>query len=93
MYKRQIVKCGDASNGKLLWQLRLKGAFTSSPVAADGHLYYCSENGITYVIDISGAKGKIVSENQLGATILCTPAIAANSVFVRSDGHLWKISR
>ena len=88
-----IVKCGDASNGKLLWQLRLKGAFTSSPVAADGHLYYFGENGMTYVIDISGAKGKIVSENELGATILCTPAIADNSVFVRSDGHLWKISR
>ena len=88
-----IVKCGDTSNGKLLWQLRLKGAFTSSPVAADGHLYYFGENGMTYVIDISGAKGKIVSENELGATILCTPAIADNSVFVRSDGHLWKISR
>ena len=88
-----IVKCGDAGTGKLLWQLRLKGAFTSSPVAADGHLYYFSETGLTYVVDITGPKGKIVAENELGATILCTPAIADNSIFVRSDGHLWKISR
>jgi len=88
-----IVKCGDASTGKLLWQLRLKGAFTSSPVAADGHLYYFSETGRTYVVDVTGPKGKIIAENELGATILCTPAIADNSVFVRSDGHLWKISR
>ncbi len=88
-----IVKCGDAKTGKLLWQLRLKGAFTSSPVAADGHLYYFSENGKAYVVDVSGPKGKIVAENELGATILCTPAIADHSVFVRSDGHLWKISR
>jgi len=88
-----IVKCSDATNGKLIWQLRLKGAFTSSPVAADGHLYYFGETGLTYVVDASGPKGKIVSENPLGATILCTPAIADNSVFVRSHGHLWKISR
>jgi len=88
-----IVKCSNAANGKLIWQLRLKGAFTSSPVAADGHLYYFSETGLTYVVDATGPKGKIVSENQLGATILCTPAIADNSVFVRSNGHLWKISR
>jgi outer membrane protein assembly factor BamB len=88
-----IVKCGDAGTGKLLWQLRLKGAFTSSPVAADGHLYYFSETGLTYVVDITGPKGKIVAENELGATILCTPAIADNSIFVRSDGYLWKISR
>ena len=88
-----IVKCGDATTGKLLWQLRLKGAFTSSPVAANGHLYYFGETGMTYVVDINGPKGKIVAENELGATILCTPAIANNSVFVRSDGHLWKISR
>ena len=66
---------------------------TSSPVAADGHLYYFSETGLTYVVDASGPKGKIVSENPLGATILCTPAIADNSIFVRSHGHLWKISR
>ena len=51
-----IVKCGDAATGKLLWQLRLKGAFTSSPVAANGHLYYFGETGTTYVIDVTGAK-------------------------------------
>ena len=88
-----IIKCGDAATGKLLWQLRLKGAFTSSPVAANGHLYYFSETGLTYVVDVTGPKGKIVAENQLGETILCTPAIASDSVFVRSNGFLWKISR
>ena len=49
--------------------------------------------GLTFVVDVTGPKGKIVAENQLGETILCTPAIASDSVFVRSNGFLWKISR
>ncbi|HCD01647.1 MAG TPA: pyrrolo-quinoline quinone, partial [Planctomycetaceae bacterium] len=57
------------------------------------HLYYFGETGATYVVDVTGAKGKIVAENAMGATILCTPAIADNAVFVRSNGHLWKISK
>ncbi len=90
---RAILKCGDTATGKLLWQLRLEGAFTSSPVAADGHLFFFNEKGVAHVVDVTGEKGKIVAKNELGETILCTPAIANNALFVRSNGHLWKISR
>ena len=49
--------------------------------------------GTVRVIDVTGKKGKIVAKNELGETILCTPAIANDALFVRSHDHLWKISR
>lgn len=88
-----ILKCADVATGKLAWQLRLEGPFTSTPVAADGHLYLFNEKGRVQVVKLGGPKGKIVAKNEMGATILCTPAIANDALFVRSDGHLWKISR
>jgi len=87
-----ILKCADPATGKLLWQVRLEGPITSSPVAAGGHLYVFNEKGQAQVVKL-GEKGEVVARNDLGETILCTPAIAHQAIFVRSDGHLWKIAR
>ena len=35
-------------------------------------------------------EGKVVSTIELNETILGTPAISGNALYVRSDGHLWK---
>ena len=86
-----ILKCAEAQTGKLVWQLRLKGPFSSSPVASGGRLYLFNEEGTAFVVQL-GETGKIVSENKLGETILCTPAIADGALYVRSDHHLWKIA-
>ncbi len=37
-------------------------------------------------------KGEIVSSHDFGETILGTPSIAGNALYVRSDKHLWKIA-
>ena len=87
-----ILKCAGAEKGDLLWQLRLEGPFSSSPVAAGGHLYFFNEHGSAQIVAVR-EEGKIVGQGALGETILCTPAIARGALFVRSDGHLWKIAR
>jgi hypothetical protein len=38
-------------------------------------------------------EGTIVSQLDLAETILCSPAVANDALYVRSDGHLWKLSR
>src|SRR5262249_23744376 len=50
-----ILNCAEAATGKLLWQERLKGPFSASPVAGDGKLYCTNEAGATFVIEV-GAK-------------------------------------
>jgi len=43
-------------------------------------------------VDISGDIGEVVSEFDLGETILATPSISRNSLYIRSDQTLWKFS-
>ena len=88
-----VVACADLKTGKRLWQLRLKGPFTSSPVAAGGHLFFFNEKGLGQVVKPGAKSGTIAGEGDLGETILATPAIANGAVYVRSDGHLWKIAK
>jgi outer membrane protein assembly factor BamB len=87
-----VLNCADLKTGNLEWQLRLKGPFTSSLVAAAGHVYAFNEEGLGQVVK-TGAKGELVGTGELGEVILCTPAIANGALYVRSDGHLWKIAQ
>ena len=88
-----VLKCADAETGKLIWQLRLKGRrFSGSPVAAAGHLYLFSEDGLAQVVELGGQRGRVVSSNDFGETLLASPAIARGALYVRSDEHLWKIA-
>jgi outer membrane protein assembly factor BamB len=85
-----ILLCGDARTGKVLWDLRLKGPISASPVAAGDHLYVVNDKGLTQVVKL-GATGEIAASNDLGEEILATPAIAGGAIFLRSDRHLFCI--
>jgi outer membrane protein assembly factor BamB len=97
-----VVACADAKSGDILWQLRLVvtlgekssgAAFTSSPVAAGGHLYFVNEEGVAFIVKAGETAGEIVASHAFGETILATPAIADGALYVRSDKHLWKIGK
>ncbi len=88
-----VLSCVDQKNGTRLWQLRLKGQFSGSPVIAGDHLFIFNEDGEGMAVKLKTDEGEIVGTHEFGETILCTPAIADGSVYVRSDGHLWKIAQ
>lgn len=81
----------DPKTGEKKWQTRLKGPFSGSPVAAAGHLFVFNEEGLGQVVNLSGDKGDVAHTHGFGEIILCTPAISDGAIYVRSDGHLWKI--
>lgn len=86
-----VLTCADRKSGEEKWEIRLKGPFSGSPVAAaDGKLYIFSEQGVGQVVDPSGEKGTVTSEIELGETILSTAALDGKALYIRSDGHLWK---
>ncbi len=87
------LSAGDAETGKRLWQLRLKGKFSGTPLASNGHLFFFNEEGKAFVVKPSKEKGEIVSELDLGETILSSPAAANDALYIRSDGHLWKFAK
>jgi outer membrane protein assembly factor BamB len=82
--------------GKFVGEDRVRDHFTSSPIAADGRIYWSSERGKTYVMDATGlaAKGsvKVLSVNQLSGGCLATPAIAHGRLFIRTSEALYCIA-
>ena len=87
-----VLNCASRETGERLWRARLKGPFSGSPVACgNGHLYLFNEQGLGQCVDLSDPEGKVVSEIDLKETILGTASISGDALYVRSDGHLWKI--
>lgn len=90
-----VLKCAETKTGEILWQLRLKGNFSGSPVAAGGLLYVVNDEGLGQVIEPGAGKeeGKVIGGGDFKDTILCTPAIAGDALYIRSDKQLWKVAR
>ena len=88
-----IARCVDAKTGQSLWQERLEGKYTASPVQADGHIYCFSEEGLTTVIRPSRGGMRRVAESQLDGRFMASPAIAGKAMFLRTDKALYRIER
>ena len=89
-----VLTALNAENGERLWKTRVQGDYSASPVIANGHLYLVNEAGTVQIIPLDPAIAEpgIVSELPLAETVLCTPAISGGAIYVRSDGHLWKLA-
>ena len=58
-----------------------------------GHyLFVFSENGLGQIVDLRDESPRVIHSINLDDTILCTPAVARDSIFVRSDAKLWKLA-
>jgi outer membrane protein assembly factor BamB len=88
-----VMTAGDAADGSRLWQLRLKGPFSATPVGNGSYLYCVNEKGLLQVVDTAQPEGAVVSELDLKQTILSTPSISRGALYVRSDGKLWKLGK
>ncbi len=85
-----IATCLDAGTGKTLWRKRLGGDFTSSPVAAEGRVYFTNEAGTTLVIR-AGATYEEIARNAIDEPVFASLAISAGQIFIRSASNLWCI--
>ena len=74
--RHQQVRLGDGSSG-----------FTASPVAADGKIYFTSEEGRVYVVQ-AGKDGKVLSSSEVGEVCMATPAIARGVLYFRGRDNL-----
>lgn len=88
-----IVTAYDAASGDQLYQKRAvaSGSYYASPVAANGHIFFTSlADGAITVLKAGATKPDVVAENPpLGERVGATPAIADNTLYVRTAGHLY----
>ena len=68
------------------------GAFSASPVAADGRLYVASEDGEVYVVS-AGPGFTQIAKNDMKEVIMATPAISDGLIVVRTLGHVYGIGQ
>ncbi|MDO8541345.1 MAG: PQQ-like beta-propeller repeat protein [Opitutaceae bacterium] len=85
-----IASCWDAKTGQLHWQERLEGNYSSSPLAAEGRIYFQNERGTTTVIEASREFRKLAT-NHLEERTLASYAVAGRSFFIRTEKHLYRI--
>ena len=89
-----LVTAYDAKTGKEVYlQERVvhQGRYYASPVAANGHLYFTSlDEGVITVLKAGADKATVVAKNpQLAERTAATPAIADDTLYVRTSGHLY----
>ncbi len=102
IYGEQMYVCNNngalsvhnAKTGERLYQERVGrqgGSFSASPVAADGKLYFSSEDGDVFVLK-AGAKYELLATNPMGEVMMATPAISDGMLFIRGQKHLFAIA-
>ena len=85
-----VLTAADAKTGERIWQERVDGVFSASPVAGAGHVYFVSENGDTVVVK-AGRTPAVVQRNAIGERVVASPAISNGQLFIRTDNHLFCI--
>jgi len=87
---RGIASALDAKTGRQLWQARLGGAFSASPVAAAGRIYFTNETGETTVV-APGKTYQQLARSRLEGRTLASPAVLEGVLFIRTDKALYRI--
>lgn len=85
------ASCYEAKSGKVLFEqerLDVDGGYFPSPIAANGRIYFASTKGIMAVIEPADALN-VKARNDIGEAIFATPAVAGDTLYVRSANHLW----
>jgi outer membrane protein assembly factor BamB len=85
-----IASCLDARTGEALWRKRIGGAYSASPLYAEGRVYCFSEDG---KVTVFAAKREYeeLAVNQLDEGFMASPAVSGKSLFLRSKQSLYRI--
>lgn len=92
-----ILTAYDMDSGRQLYMERgvQPGRYYSSPVAANGKVYFASlDEGIVTVIEAGVDKPTEVFKSEpFGERISATPAIAEDTLYLRTAGHLYAFGK
>jgi outer membrane protein assembly factor BamB len=85
-----VLSAYDPKTGARIYQQRVSpeaAAFSASPVAAGGRLYLASEEGDIFVVR-AGRTFELLATNRMGEVTMATPAIAGNTLIIRTQTQL-----
>ena len=82
----------DGKSGKPVWNEKLPGNFSGSPILNGDTLYAVTEDGVCYVVGISRDTAEIRFETDLAERTLASPVLLDGALYLRTEKHLWKIT-
>jgi outer membrane protein assembly factor BamB len=85
-----IVTCVKPDTGEQVWQQRVRGNFSGSPIRA-GNKIFCTDEDGTVIVLAAGSEFKELGRNALGELSHSTPAVSGGKMFVRTISHLYAI--
>jgi len=85
-----VASCIDAKTGEQVWQQRIGGDYSASPLYADGRLWFFSQDGKTTVLK-PGRVFEKVAENNLDGGFMASPAISGKAIYLRTLTDLYRI--
>ena len=85
-----VATCTEAETGKVVWNERIGGNYSAAPIAADGRLYFCSEEGKTTVVALGREFNKL-AENTLDDGFMASPAVTGKSLVLRTKTNLYRV--
>ena len=87
-----VLNAFDAVSGERLYAGRVGrgGAFSASPIAADGRIYFANEEGQVYVVR-AGKEYVQIALNEMADPITATPAVSDGLLVVRTVQAVWGI--
>ena len=78
----------DPKTGERVYRQRVgAGTHTASPIAADGKLYFTTEEGS--VVARAGAEYEELARNEMDEVCMSTPAISDGVLIVRTQKHVY----
>lgn len=78
-----IAYCWNGETGEQMWEKRLGGPVSASPVLLDDKILWANERGSFFVWKASPEKFELLAENQLGDESFASPAVAGGQLFLR----------
>lgn len=89
---RGIAACYEAATGKEVWNERLGGDISASPVLIDGKIYAVNMDGTVFVFEAS-PKFKMLGKSSVGEGVIASPAVSDNKLYIRGKTNLYCIGK
>jgi glucose dehydrogenase len=87
-----VATCVAARTGEQLWQERIGGNYSASPLWADGKIYIQSEEGPAIVLK-PGTTFERLAETGFAERTLASYAVGDSSLFIRTENHLYRVQQ
>lgn len=90
IHDQGVMTCLEAKTGEKVWQARIGGNYSASPLYANGNIYLFSEDGKATVVPAADEFERI-AENELPEGFMASPAVYADSLILRTRDALYRI--